>query len=51
MMKVKQILNRFYLHDISQAVEFSEKVLNDRCSLRFKYSQVNLELAQEGGDI
>lgn len=47
-MKVKQILNRFYVHDINQAVEFYGNLLNDKCSLRFKYPQVKLELAQVG---
>ena len=47
-MEVKQILNRFYVHDIRQAVEFYEKLLNDKCSLRFKHPQANLELAQVG---
>jgi hypothetical protein len=47
-MKIKQTLNRFYVHDIEQSIEFYEKVLNEKCNLRFKYSQVNLELAQIG---
>ena len=33
---------------MNQAVEFYEKVLNDKCKMRFKYQQVNLELAQVG---
>lgn len=45
-MQVKQILNRFYVHDIEQSITFYEKVLNERCNLRFKYPQMNLELAQ-----
>ena len=47
-MKIKQTLNRFYVHDIEKSIEFYEKVLNEKCNLRFKYSQVNLELAQIG---
>ena len=47
-MKVKQILNRFYVNNIDRAVEFYEKVLNTKCSLRFKYVEMNLELAQAG---
>ncbi|OCA97738.1 VOC family protein [Clostridium beijerinckii] len=47
-MKIKQILNRFYVHDIEQSIEFYEKILNEKCTLRFKYSQVNLKLAQIG---
>jgi predicted enzyme related to lactoylglutathione lyase len=47
-MKVKQVLNRFYVHNIDRSIEFYEKVLNEKCKLRFKYSQINLELAQVG---
>ena len=47
-MKVKQILNRFYVQDINQAIEFYEKVLNVKCGMRVNYTQVNLELAQVG---
>lgn len=47
-MQVKQVINRFYVHDIEQAIEFYEKILNEKCNLRFKYAQVNLELAQIG---
>lgn len=47
-MKVKQVLNRFYVHDIDRSIEFYEKALNEKCKLRFKYSQINLELAQVG---
>lgn len=47
-MQIKQIINRFYVHDIEQAIEFYEKVLNEKCNLRFRYSQVNLDLAQIG---
>ena len=47
-MKVKQILNRFYVNDLEQAIEFYEKVFNDKCNLRFKYSEAKLELAQIG---
>ncbi len=47
-MQVKQILHRFYVQDIEQAVEFYEQLLNKKCSLRFEYSEANLELAQIG---
>lgn len=47
-MKVKQVLNRFYVNDIEQAIEFYEKVLDKKCVSRFKYSQMNLELASVG---
>ena len=47
-MKIKQILNRFYVHDIEQSIKFYEKILNEKCNMRFKYSQASLELAQVG---
>ncbi|KOA19173.1 glyoxalase-like domain protein [Clostridium homopropionicum DSM 5847] len=47
-MKVKQILNRFYVNDLEQAIEFYEKIFNEKCKLRFKYSEADLELAQIG---
>ncbi len=47
-MKIKQILNRFYVHDIDQSIKFYEEILNEKCNLRFDYPQVNLELAQVG---
>jgi len=47
-MRIKQILNRFYVHDMNQAIVFYEMILNDKCSMRFKYSEMNLELAQVG---
>lgn len=47
-MKVKQILNRFYVHNIEQSIEFYEKILDEKCNIRFKYEQANLELAQVG---
>ena len=47
-MKINLILNRFYVHNMDEAVEFYQRLLNDKCSLRFKYPQVDLELAQVG---
>lgn len=47
-LKVNQILSRFYVQEMNQAVEFYESLLSDKCSLRFKYPQVDLELAQVG---
>ena len=48
-MKVNKILSRFYVHEMNEAVEFYEKVLNEKCSLRVNYTEMNLELAQVGG--
>lgn len=47
-MKVIKVLNRFYVNDLDQAVVFYEEVLGEKCSLRFEYPQINLELAQVG---
>jgi hypothetical protein len=47
-MRIKQVLNRFYVHDVEQSIEFYEKILNEKCDLRFKYPQANLEIAQVG---
>jgi predicted enzyme related to lactoylglutathione lyase len=47
-MKIKESLNRFYVHDMEEAIKFYEKMFNEKCKNRFKYSQVNLELAHLG---
>ncbi len=44
-MKIKQILTRFYVNDMEQAIRFYEKLLEEKCSSRFTYAQVGLELA------
>ncbi len=45
-MKVRQILSRFYVNDMDKAIELYEKVLNEKCTSRFQYPQVNLEIAR-----
>lgn len=47
-MKVSLILTRFYVNDLDSAIKFYEKLLNEKCKLRFKYTEANLELAQVG---
>jgi len=47
-LKVKKILSRFYVKDISQAIEFYEKLFEKKCTQRFRYEEVNLELATVG---
>jgi len=47
-MKIIQILCRFYVNDIDNGIEFYEKVINEKCSSRFKYSEANLEIARVG---
>lgn len=44
-MKIKQILTRFYVNDMDQAIRFYEKLIGEKCSSRFSYAQVGLELA------
>lgn len=45
-MIVKQVLIRIYVHDINTAIEFYEGLFHKKCSSRFRYREVNLELAQ-----
>lgn len=47
-MKVEQILNRFYVRDITPAIAFYENMLGQKCCLRFEYPEAGLELAQVG---
>lgn len=45
-MKIIQMLNRFYVNDMDAAVAFYEKLFNQKCTVRFRYDEVHLELAQ-----
>ncbi len=45
-MKVIQILSRIYVNEIDTAIHFYEKLLLEKCSSRFEYPQVKLEIAQ-----
>lgn len=45
-MRIKQVLTRIYVQDITNAIEFYEGLLHGKCTLRFEYKEVNLELAQ-----
>ena len=45
-MKIKQLLTRVYVNDLNFAVEFYEGLLSMKCSMRFDYPDVGLELAQ-----
>lgn len=40
------MLNRFYVDDMDTAVAFYEKLLDQKCAMRFCYDEVHLELAQ-----
>jgi predicted enzyme related to lactoylglutathione lyase len=45
-MKIKKILYRIYVNNLEEALEFYEKLFNEKCSMRFEYKEVGLELAQ-----
>ncbi len=45
-MKIIQMLNRFYVNDMDVAVAFYEKLFNQKCTVRFRYDEVHLVLAQ-----
>ena len=47
-MRIKKILTRLYVHDINKAIDFYKKLLNKDCDLRFRHTEMNLELAQIG---
>ncbi|WP_297421846.1 VOC family protein [Clostridium sp.] len=47
-MKIKESLNRFYVNNMEDAIKFYEKIFNEKCKNRFKYSEANLELARLG---
>ncbi|WPC44305.1 VOC family protein [Clostridium sp. JS66] len=47
-MEIKKVLNRFYVNDMKKAIKFYEKILNEKCSNIFKYSEASLELATVG---
>lgn len=44
-MKILQILNRFYVNDADTAIAFYENLFDKKCSHRFIYKEINLELA------
>jgi predicted enzyme related to lactoylglutathione lyase len=46
--EINKILTRLYVNDINTAIEFYKKLLNKDCDLKFKYTEMNLELAQIG---
>jgi len=45
-MKIIQILTRIYVNEINSTIEFYEKLTNEKCTNRFKYNQVGLEIAK-----
>jgi len=47
-MKIKQTLSRIYVNEIDSAIDFYEKLTGEKCSNRFEYNSVRLELAKVG---
>ena len=47
-MKVIQILSRVYINNIDTAIRFYEELLQEKCSSRFDYLQMKLEIARVG---
>ncbi|PJI06829.1 MULTISPECIES: VOC family protein [Clostridium] len=47
-MRIKKVLSRFYVYDIDKAVEFYEKIFDEKCSMKFDYPEMNLKLASVG---
>ena len=45
-MKTKKILSRIYVNNLSETLEFYEKLFNKKCEMRFIYKDAALELAQ-----
>lgn len=45
-MVIWQVLTRIYVQDIDSAIEFYERLFQNKCKLRFSYKEANLELAQ-----
>jgi predicted enzyme related to lactoylglutathione lyase len=44
-MIVRKIMTRIYVNEINQAIDFYEKLLGEKCSMRFEYHELGLELA------
>jgi predicted enzyme related to lactoylglutathione lyase len=45
-MIIRQILTRIYVNEINPAIDFYEKLTEEKCVNRFVYKQVGLELAR-----
>jgi len=45
-MTIKQILTRIYVNDMDTAINFYERLTNEKCANRFEYKQVGLEIAR-----
>lgn len=47
-MKVFKTYSRMYVNDIDASISFYERLLGESCSQRFKYAEMDLELANIG---
>jgi len=47
-LKIIQVLNRFYVTEINEAIQLYESLFDTKCCLRFYYEETGLELAQIG---
>jgi hypothetical protein len=45
-MIIKQILTRIYVNDMNFAIDFYERLTNEKCANRFKYKQAGLEISR-----
>jgi predicted enzyme related to lactoylglutathione lyase len=45
-MNTIKILTRIYVNEIQTAIDFYEKLTNEKCASRFEYKQAKLEIAR-----
>jgi predicted enzyme related to lactoylglutathione lyase len=45
-MNTRKILTRIYVNEIQTAIDFYEKLTNEKCANRFEYKQARLEIAR-----
>lgn len=45
-MNIKRILTRIYINDINLAIDFYERLTNEKCANRFEYKPAGLEIAR-----
>jgi predicted enzyme related to lactoylglutathione lyase len=45
-MNTRKILTRIYVNEIQTAIDFYEKLTNEKCASRFEYEQARLEIAR-----
>ena len=45
-MNIKRILTRIYVNEINPAIDFYERLTNEKCANRFEYKPAGLEIAR-----